>query len=43
MSLAHQLRLGIAPTGAPDFSQIKDRTRQEWPPVSRQWWEPPEI
>ena len=43
MSLAHQLRLGIAPTGAPDFSQIKDGARQEWPPVSRQWREPPEI
>jgi uncharacterized protein YecE (DUF72 family) len=43
MSLAHQLRLGIAPTRAPDFSQIKDGARQEWPPVSRQWREPPEI
>jgi hypothetical protein len=43
MSLAHQLGLGIAPTGVPDFSQIKDGARLEWPLISRQWREPPEI
>jgi uncharacterized protein YecE (DUF72 family) len=43
MSLAHKLRLGIAPSGGPDFSQIKGGARLEWPPISRQWREPPEI
>ena len=43
MSLAHQLRLGVAPTGMPDFCQIMDGTRMEWPPVSRRWREQPEL
>jgi uncharacterized protein YecE (DUF72 family) len=39
MSLAHQLGLGAAPIGAPDFSKVKDGARLEWPAVSRLWRE----
>ena len=37
MSLAHRLRLGAAPAGAPDFSRITDGARTEWSPVPRRW------
>ena len=43
MSLAHQLRLGVVPTGASDFSQTMDGARMEWSPVSRRWWEQTEL
>ncbi len=37
MSLAHRLRLGAAPTGAPDFSKIKEGARLDWPAIRRRW------
>ncbi len=42
MSLAHQLDLGLAPTGAPDFSKITDGARSQWPAVPRRWQEKPQ-
>jgi uncharacterized protein YecE (DUF72 family) len=39
IALAAQLRLGGAPTGAPDFSKIKEGARLTWPPISRRWRE----
>lgn len=37
MSLAHRLKLGVAPTGAPDFSKINEGARREWPQIPRRW------
>ncbi|MEA3212408.1 MAG: hypothetical protein QOE70_5465 [Chthoniobacter sp.] len=37
MSLAHALKLGRAPTRAPDFSKIKEGARRTWPVVPLRW------
>ena len=37
MSLAHRLKLGAAPTDAPDFSKFNEGARREWPQVPRRW------